>query len=119
MLTRLLRLAFWAAAVFATVMALLPAPPGLPVEVSDKLLHIVAFFTLGVLAALAYPRVSLIRIGLALSALGAAIEILQLIPMLNRTGDVVDWLADVLAIVAALMLAAVWRNRSHRPASEP
>ena len=110
MTTRLFLLAFWSATAFATVMALLPAPPGLPVEVSDKVMHMVAFFTLAVLAAGAYPHIALIRIGVALGAFGAAIELAQLIPMLNRYGDVMDWLADMVAIVAALLLVALWRK---------
>jgi hypothetical protein len=119
MTTRLFLLAFWAAVAFATIMALLPAPPGLPVEVSDKVMHMVAFFTLAVLAAGAYPQVALIRIGLALGAFGAAIELAQLIPMLNRYGDVMDWLADMAAIAAALLLVALWRKWSGGVTREP
>lgn len=114
MLTRLFQLAFWGAAAFAAVMALLPAPPGLPVEVSDKVMHIVAFFTLAVLAAGAYPRASLFRIGMALAAFGAAVEIAQLIPALNRSGDIIDWLADIAAVAVALILIAMWRKRSDK-----
>ena len=117
--TRLFRIAFWGALAFAAVMALLPTPPGLPVEVSDKIQHMVAFFTLAVLAALAYPHVSLIRIGIALGAFGGAIELAQLIPVLNRYGDVGDWLADMAAIVVALVLAALWRKRSDGQAEQP
>ena len=116
---RLFRLAFWAATAFATVMALLAAPPQLGVEVSDKVLHILAFFTLAVLAAGAYPRVALIRIGVALGAFGAVIEIAQLIPMLHRTGDVLDWLADIAAVAMALILVGLWRNRTDAAAEQP
>ncbi len=112
----LFRLAFWAATAVATVMALLPAPPQLGVEASDKVLHIAAFFTLAVLASAAYPGASLLRIGLALAALGAAIEIVQLIPALNRTGDVMDWLADIAAVAVALALVGAWRKRSEKAA---
>ncbi|MBU2033787.1 MAG: hypothetical protein KKH37_08490 [Alphaproteobacteria bacterium] len=112
MLARSLRLAFWGAAVFAAVMALLPLPPDLPITVGDKTQHMLAFFTLAVLAAGAYPRASLGQIGIALCVFGAAIELAQLIPMLHRTGDLMDWIADMAAVAAALLLAGLWRKRS-------
>lgn len=114
--SRLFQLAFWGAAAFAAVMALLPLPPDLPVVVGDKVQHMAAFFTLTALAAGGYPRVSLIRIGIALSLFGAAIEIAQLVPTLNRTGDVMDWLADMAAVAAALVLVGLWRRYSGKRA---
>lgn len=111
MLARSLRFVFWGAAAFAAVMALLPLPPELPVAVGDKAQHMFAFFTLTVLAAGAYPRVSLVQIGIALCVFGAAIELAQLIPMLHRTGDLMDWIADMAAVAAALLLAGLWRSR--------
>ena len=45
------RLLFWAAAIFALVMAVLPHPPELPGDPSDKLQHVAAFATLGLLGA--------------------------------------------------------------------
>ena len=110
--TRLFQFAFWGAAVLAAVMALLPEPPHLPVAIGDKAQHMAAFFTLAVLAAGAYPRISLVRIGIALSLFGAAIKVAQLVPMLNRTGDIMDWLADMAAVAVALIFAGIWRRRS-------
>lgn len=107
----LLRLAFWSALVFAFVMAVLPQPPQLPGDPSDKVQHILAFATLATLAALAFPRVPLVRIGIALSAFGALIEFVQLIPALNRDGDLVDWLADTLAVIVVLSAFALFRRR--------
>lgn len=106
------RLAFWSAAVFALVMALLPQPPNLPFEPSDKFQHGVAFMTLAALATCAYPKISLLRIGVALCLFGAAIEFFQMIPALHRDAQVSDWIADAAAIVATLILVAVLRRRS-------
>jgi len=106
---RILRTAFWAAAVFAFVMAVLPHPLQLPGAPSDKVQHIAAFLVLGALASFAYPRTSPVYLATALSLFGAVIELVQLIPALNRDGDPVDWIADTAA--AGLMLIFLhWRR---------
>jgi VanZ family protein len=95
---------FWAAWVFALVMALLPHPPQVLGDTNDKVQHIIAFATLSVLATLAYPRLGLVKIGLLLSAYGAAIEVLQAIPILHRDSSFWDWVADTAAIIVSLAL---------------
>jgi VanZ family protein len=111
---RLLPYAFWAAALFAFIMATLPKPPQLPGEPSDKIQHIIAFTVLAGLAAAAYPRVSLMKIGLGLSAFGALIELVQTIPILHRDADLIDWIADTVAAFLVLGAAAILR-RDRRP----
>lgn len=113
-LGRTLRFLFWGAAVFAFVMAILPKPPELPTDPSDKVQHIVAFLTLAGLAGAAYPRISLVRIGMALSAFGAVIEIVQAIPMLHRDSSLLDWAADTAAAAVMLLLWALVRTRRRR-----
>jgi VanZ family protein len=110
---RMLPYAFWAAALFAFVMATLPKPPQLPGEPSDKIQHILAFTVLAALAALAYPRVSLPRIALGLSAFGALIEIVQMIPMLHRDAELADWIADTAAATLVLAIVLLIRRRLH------
>ena len=110
----LFRLAFWAALAVALVMALLPQPPPLPGEPPDKVLHILAFLTLTALALAAYPTVSKLRLAVALSAFGAMIEILQMIPSLNRDAQWMDWIADTGAVLAVLALAGLLRLRRSR-----
>jgi VanZ family protein len=111
-LRRLLPYVFWAAALFAFVMATLPKPPQLPGEPSDKIQHILAFTVLAALAAAAYPRTSLLKIGLGLSAFGALIEIVQMIPILHRDAEFVDWIADTAAAAVVLLLAGILRRRA-------
>lgn len=108
---KIYRAIFGLALIFALGMALLPRPPQLPGDPSDKAQHIVAFATLAGLGAVAYPSMSLLLLLVGLSALGAVIELLQAIPALNRHSDPMDWLADTVA--AAIVLAAVhwWRAR--------
>jgi VanZ family protein len=85
-------------------MALLPKPPALPMEPGDKIQHMVAFFTLGALAAAGWRKRRLAMLFAGLSAFGAAIEVFQAIPALKRDADVADWLADMAATAAALGL---------------
>ncbi|WP_375270779.1 hypothetical protein [Sphingomonas sp.] len=98
-----------AAICFAVTMALLPHPPGV-VEVGDKYQHMLAFGTLTILYALAFPTTPLLRIGERLSFLGALIEVFQSIPALHRDCDVMDWVADTFIIVAVLVVIALGRR---------
>jgi hypothetical protein len=108
---RLRRLFFWAAATFAFVMAVVPHPPELPGAPSDKIQHVAAFATLGLLVAWAYMHSPLLRLLAGLSLFGALIEIVQTIPILHRDGDVIDWVADTVACGLVLAGAAWFRRR--------
>jgi VanZ family protein len=110
--SRSARALFWAAACFAFVMAVLPHPPQVPGEPNDKVQHIVAFATLSLLGSFAYPRTALLRLLAGLSLFGAFIEVVQAIPMLHRDSDVLDWLADTVAVVVVLLIVRWWRSRA-------
>jgi VanZ family protein len=104
LLSRIARLAFWPALVFALVMAVLPKPPNLPIDdLGDKFAHMLAFFTLSLLAGVGWPKASLLRAALWLSVVGAGIEVVQLIPVLHRDSDWRDWVADSAAILVAMI----------------
>jgi hypothetical protein len=108
-----------AATCFAVTMALLPHPPGV-VEVGDKYQHMLAFGTLTILYALAFPTTPLPRLGERLSFLGALVEVFQSIPALHRDCDVMDWVADTFIIVAVLVVIALARRlRQSRRAVAP
>ena len=104
----LARKLFWAAGLFALVMALIPHGVRLPGDPSDRIQHALAFGTLGLLGAIAYPRLSTVRLIVALSLFGAFIEIAQAIPVLHRDSDIVDWLTDVVACVVAVVPVRYW-----------
>lgn len=108
------RLLFWGAASFAFVMAILPHPPQVPGAPSDKVQHIAAFATLGLLGAWAYRGTSRIRLVLWLSLFGGVIELVQAIPALHRDSDVLDWLADTVAAAVVLFGVGRWRSRPKR-----
>jgi VanZ family protein len=112
--SRTARSLFWAAGLFALVMALLPHPPHIPGEPNDKIQHITAFATLGLLGAWAYPITKPVKLLLWLSLFGATIELFQAIPVLHRDSDILDWLADTLASGIVLALVSWWRARLHR-----
>ena len=86
-------------------MALLPRPPSLPIEPGDKVQHMIAFFTLGSLAAAGWRDRGLLALFVRLAAFGAAIELFQAIPALHRDAEILDWAADMLATAAALGIA--------------
>lgn len=110
-MTLVLRLAFWGALIFALVMALLPHPPG-DLEIGDKYQHMLAFATLTALAAMAYPRTPLLRIVERMALLGAMIELIQSIPALHRDCDILDWLADMAAVLVVIAAVGAWRRRT-------
>ncbi len=105
-----IRVAFWLALIVTLVMALLPKPPALPMQASDKVQHIAAFAALTSLAALGFPSLRLRIIFVWMAALGLAIEVLQMIPILHRDAQASDWLADCAATLATLLLFGALRR---------
>jgi hypothetical protein len=107
---QVLRLLFWSAAIFAFVMAALPQPPEVPGSPPDKVLHILAFACLALLGSAAYPRLPAAKLVAGLSAFGALIEVVQLIPSLHRDSEPLDWIADSAAVIAVVLAIHVWRR---------
>lgn len=117
-ISRYARAAFWPALVFALVMAVLPKPPELPTDsLGDKFHHMMAFFTLTVLAGAGWLRLPAVRLVFVLSLVGVGIEVAQMIPALHRTADWRDWVADSLAILAALVPVGLLRHLNARAGS--
>lgn len=108
---RALRLVFFAAALFAFVMAVLPNPPSLDMQEGDKVQHMAAFGTLGALAAAGWPKTRLFTLFLLLALFGALIEIVQMVPSLHRDAEWLDWGADMLAAAVALGVARLILRR--------
>jgi hypothetical protein len=104
-----IRFVFWLALAVTLVMALLPNPPALPKQATDKVQHVAAFAALTFLAVLSFQGLRLRVIFVAMAALGMAIEILQMIPTLQRDAQASDWLADCAATAAALLLCGALR----------
>jgi hypothetical protein len=112
LLDRLAKIAFFAALLFTFYSAVIPPRQAVQLVPWDKAEHFIAFYGLTGLAAAAFPKRNLIIIALLLSGFGAFIEFVQGLPMVHRDRDVWDWVADTIAIVAALspMLLVWWRG---------
>jgi hypothetical protein len=109
LLVRLAKVAFFAALLFTFYSAVIPPKQALQLVPWDKAEHFVAFYGLTGLAAAAFPKRHLIVIALLLSGFGALIEFVQGLPVVHRDRDIWDWVADTIAIVAALSpMALVW-----------
>jgi VanZ family protein len=106
-----LRWTFFAAAAFALVMALLPKPPHIPGEPGDKIQHMIAFATLGAIAAAGWRDRAILIPFAALAAFGASIEILQMIPSLHRDAEFLDWIADVAAAIGGIAIVRLFLPR--------
>ena len=104
---RLVSFLFWLCFIALNALALSPAPYLPPMEIFnwwDKAQHAIGFGALAVLAALAYPHVSKLRLGVLLCLQGVAIELLQHWGG-YRFGDWQDALADAVGVVLGLCLA--------------
>ncbi len=113
-LVRLAQCAFFAALFFTFYSAVIPPHEAVQLVPWDKAEHFIAFYALTGLAAAAFPRRPLVLIAVLLSGFGALIEFVQGLPLVHRDRDFWDWVADTLAILAALapMLLVWWRREA-------
>lgn len=94
---------FWLCFVALNTLALMPGPylPTYLFNWWDKAQHAMGFGTLAVLAVLAYPSISKLRIGVWLMLLGVLIEVLQYLGG-YRFGDWQDAVADGVGVWVGL-----------------
>jgi VanZ family protein len=109
---RLARPAFSLAAAGAFVLAIVPESADTARDrFGDKVEHVFAFAVLALLANLGFPAARRGLIVERLAFLGAAIEMVQSIPALNRDSDIRDWLFDIAAVVVVTLAFALARRR--------
>ena len=111
-LIRIAQAAFFAALIFTFYSAVIPPQDALRLVPWDKAEHFLAFYSLTGLAVAAFPRRNLFVVSALLSAFGALIEFVQGLDIVHRDRDFWDWVADTIAIIAALapMLLVWWRG---------
>ena len=107
---RLPQMIFLVALIGTLIAAFLPDADAPTLGGSDKANHIAAFITLSILAAWAWPRVPLWRIGLVMSALGGMIELVQAIPIIARDAEWADWYTDTVASTTTLAIITLFRR---------
>ncbi len=114
LLVGLAKLAFFCALVFTFYSAVSPPQHAIQLVPWDKAEHFIAFYGLTGLAAAAFPKRKLLLIALLLSGFGALIEFVQGLPLVHRDRDFWDWVADTIAIIAALspMILVWWRREA-------
>jgi VanZ family protein len=117
--TAINRLVFWAALTFTMAMATMPQPPAMLGTPSDKLNHIIAFFVLTALHQIAYRDFGFWRRMLVMATLGGVIELVQMVPRLNRDAEWMDWFADVAAAFLASCVVSVAVPNKATSRSEP
>lgn len=110
MTQRLPRIIFAVVLIGTFIAATLPNAEAPDFGDGDKINHIVAFITLSLAAAWAWPRAAVWRIGLWMSAIGGLIELVQAIPFIARDAEWGDWFADTVAAVIALSIVALLRR---------
>jgi VanZ family protein len=102
---KLMRIAFWAALLFAYVCAVIPAAP--EIGNSDKNTHMIAFFVLSYLARLGWSRKGAFWIAAALVLFGIFIELSQATPIVHRDADVWDVVADTCGVALGLVAGSL------------
>ncbi len=111
-LNRIAQAAFFAALIFTFYSALIPPRYALHLVPWDKAEHFLAFYGLTGLAVAAFPKRNLFVLAALLSGFGALIEYVQGLAIVHRDRDFWDWVADSIAIGAALapMILVWWRG---------
>lgn len=104
-MTSALRLSFWCSCIVTTVLFLIPADYLAPqiTDWWDKAQHALMFLLVGLIGVSGYPLIKG-RLAAGLVLYGGVVEIVQSATGW-RHGDLFDWLANIVGIVASLACA--------------
>ena len=89
-----------------TILSLYPLPVLPEVPGSDKSHHLIAYSVLAIPMVLANPRNLLLYL-LLLIIYGGLIEILQ--PYVNRYGEWLDFLANIIGVISTYIVVSIYR----------
>jgi VanZ family protein len=101
---------FWALIATTTFLLLLEVKPVPQTWPKDKLQHAIIFALLTYIGIKSYPKYVL-YICLGLAVYGVSMELLQSQLTLTRSGNIADWLADIVGIALGL-IALNWHKKS-------
>ena len=115
-------LGFVLAIILILILGLLPQQIAVHMSSSDKIDHFAAFAVLMILGQLAFPARFHVALGLGLIGFGALIEVLQAVPELNRSPDLLDWLVEIAAVLVvgvvyapvAAVVERLWNHMARR-----
>ena len=105
LLRRLFVIAFWLCVAGAYVFAIMPGKEAPAAFAWDKMNHMLAFFVITVLCRLAYPRLPVLLVAVAMAAFGGFIELSQAVPFIHRDAEWIDLFADCVAATVGLVVA--------------
>ena len=91
------------------VLTLIPSNAAPDVPGGDKVHHILAFIALTLPSAAFYPK-ALVRVVLAATLYAGLIEVIQ--PFVGRSGEIADFLADLLAIAIGAIIGLLLHRGS-------
>lgn len=100
--------------VFAAAVAVFAFSPSTGVDSGlpwDKANHALAFLVWTILAGAGWPKAGVLRLALAMLALGTAIELIQGLPAVGRDADVWDVVADMVGFGLGWSLLMALRIR--------
>lgn len=103
---------FWALVIGAYIAAILPSQQAPDIGAGDKINHLAAFLLITLVGRTAYRHSPVWRLAGGLSMFGVLIELTQTIPVLQRDASFWDWVADSIAILVALAIAALVERRT-------
>ncbi len=105
---------FWVA--FSIIVYILVAPQkqGALVSTTTRLLPLLSFGFLSILAVAAFPKTALIRVGERLSFIAALVEVLYSTPSLHRNCNGAEWIAITIVICGVLLVVATYRIQDLR-----
>jgi len=109
---RIRRPLFWVLVTGAYIAAIMPNQQAPDIGAGDKINHVAAFLAITLVGRSAYRHKPVWLLAAALSLFGALIELTQAIPALQRDASPWDWIADSVAILVALAIAALIERRA-------
>ena len=99
----------WVLLIIVTYLLLIELKPTPQTWPKDKFQHVIFFVLLTYFGRNAYPKYGL-YVGLGLASYGGLMELLQTAFTHTRTGNIVDWLADL----AGILLGVYWLNMQNK-----